>query len=237
MVAGRVLLLAAHAPLDDGLVPQLQAEGFTVEIAATADEASAAAADQRLGVRVAVVDVAIGADEARQACGALYAQGVPTIVFSTGGPDADLVEFLEWGADDYLPRPDRLRELVARIRALIRRVPVPGSGAAAPSSSPDVLIVGEVMLDAARHEVTVRGVPVELPLKQFQLLELFLSNPGQVLQRSTILRRVWGSDSVADSNTLEVQIKRLRKQIEDDPTAPKRIRTIRGLGYLYADDR
>lgn len=220
-----MLLLAQHPPLHDGLIPLLQADGLTVEIVAGVTE-------PKPGLRLALIDVGVGREAARQACTALHAAGIPIIVFSGDGSENDLVDFLDYGADDYLPRPERVRELVARVRALMRRTPVRGS----PSSS-DVLRVGDVVLDVGRHEVTVRGIAVELPLKQFQLLELFLANPGQVLPRATILRRVWGSESIADSNTLEVQIKRLRRQIEDDPASPKRIRTIRGLGYLYVNDR
>jgi two-component system response regulator RegX3 len=224
----RVLLLATRRSLLDALVPQLASEGFEVEVVSGADEALRAR-----GVRVAAIDVTVGRDEARRACDGLRAASeVPIIVFAGDRVEGSLVEYLDWGADDYLPRPERLRELVARVRALVRRSPEPAGG-----RSPAALEVGGVRLDPERHEVTVRGRPVELPLKQFQLLELFLANAGQVLTRATILRRVWGADSPADSNTLEVQVKRLRRHIEDDPSAPARIRTVRGLGYLYADDR
>lgn len=224
MATSTVLLLARHPPRHDGLIPLLQADGLTVEVVA-------GVAEPKPGLRLALIDVGVGREEARHACTAMHEAGIPVIVFSGDGSENDLVDFLDYGADDYLPRPDRTRELVARVRALMRRTPVRG-----PAASADVLRVGDVVLDADRHEVTVRGVALELPLKQFRLLELFLSNAGQVLPRATILRRVWGSDSVADSNTLEVQIKRLRRQIEDDPASPQRIRTIRGLGYLYAND-
>ena len=146
------------------------------------------------------------------------------------GTNHDPAECLESDADDYLPRPDRVRELAARIRAVLRRRPrLPGG----PTAS--VLRVGDVSLDPERHEVMVRDEYIRLPLKQFQLLELLLENPGRVLPRSTILRRVWGSESAADSNTLEVQIKRLRENVEDDPSGPTRITTVRGIGYMYAD--
>ena len=113
---------------------------------------------------------------------------------------------------------------------MLRRRPFPPT-----SRTTNVLRVGDVSLDPERHEVVVRNEHVRLPLKQFQLLELLLENPGRVLPRTTILRRVWGSESAADSNTLEVQIKRLRQNVEDDPARPTRIRTVRGVGYMYAD--
>lgn len=176
-----------------------------------------------------VVDVCCAGADGRALCADLRdASGAAVIVFAGGPTDDDLVEYVERGADDYLPRADRLRELVARIRAVLRRRPDDAGRSGAK------LVGGGVELDRERHEVTVRGAPVVLTLKQFQLLELFLSHPGQVLPRVTILRRVWGSDSPADSNTLEVQVKRLRRNIEVDPADPKLIKTVRGVGYLFS---
>ena len=137
---------------------------------------------------------------------------------------------LEVGADDYVAKPFRLRELVARIRANLRRGGRADVGAALDD---DVLEVGDVRLDVERHEVVIRGEQVNLPLKEFELLELLLTNAGRVLPRDTLINRVWGADYVGDTKTLDVHVKRLRSKVEDDPGTPRRIVTIRGLGYKY----
>jgi two-component system response regulator RegX3 len=143
--------------------------------------------------------------------------------------EIDTVVGLEVGADDYVTKPYRLRELVARMRAVLRRAPKHdddlGSG--------EVLEVGDVALDPERHEVRVRGEERKLPLKEFELLELLLANAGRVLTRDTLIDRVWGATYVGDTKTLDVHIKRLRGRIEDDPGRPERITTIRGLGYRF----
>jgi two-component system response regulator RegX3 len=141
---------------------------------------------------------------------------------------------LEVGADDYVTKPYRLRELVARMRAVLRRRPVDRSSR---TGSGEVLEVGDVRLDPERHEVEVRGEQVKLPLKEFELLEILLTNAGRVLTRDTLIDRVWGTDYVGDTKTLDVHVKRLRAKVEDDPAVPTRIVTIRGLGYKYDTPR
>jgi two-component system response regulator RegX3 len=158
---------------------------------------------------------------------------VPIIMVTAKGAEIDTVVGLEVGADDYVTKPYRLRELVARMRAVLRRSPPSES---APASG-DVLEVGDVRLDAERHEVYVRNVPVSLPLKEFELLELLLANAGRVLTRETLIDRVWGPHYVGDTKTLDVHVKRLRSKIEDDPGSPRRITTIRGLGYKFETSR
>src|SRR5204863_6178095 len=143
--------------------------------------------------------------------------------------EIDTVVGLEVGADDYVTKPYRLRELVARIRAVLRRTPP--EFAAEPSG--DAMLVGDVMLDPERHEVSIRGNSVRLPLKEFELLALLLENAGRVLTRDTLIDRVWGSDYVGDTKTLDVHIKRLRAKVEPEPSSPTRIVTIRGYGYKY----
>jgi two-component system response regulator RegX3 len=149
------------------------------------------------------------------------------------GSEIDTVVGLEVGADDYVTKPYRLRELVARMRAVMRRAPGEDAG----GGSGDALEVGDVWLDPARHEVGVRGETVNLPLKEFELLELLLENAGRVLTRETLIDRVWGPHYVGDTKTLDVHIKRLRAKVEDDPSRPTRITTIRGLGYRYEKSR
>jgi two-component system response regulator RegX3 len=154
---------------------------------------------------------------------------VPIIMVTAKSAEIDTVVGLEMGADDYVTKPYRLRELVARIRAVLRRRPQEEQLAV----GIETLRVGDVTLDPERHEVTVRGEPVLLPLKEFELLALLLENAGRVLTRETLIDRVWGRDYVGDTKTLDVHIKRLRAKVEGEPSVPTRIITIRGLGYKF----
>ena len=144
--------------------------------------------------------------------------------------EIDAVVGLEVGADDYVTKPFRLRELMARVRALIRRVPpsVPDG-----VEDLDVIEVGDVCVDAARHAVYVNGAPVGLPLKEFELLELLMANAGRVLTRDVLMDRIWGPNYFGDTKTLDVHVKRVRSKIESDPANPSRIVTVRGVGYRY----
>jgi two-component system response regulator RegX3 len=136
------------------------------------------------------------------------------------------------GADDYITKPYRMRELVARMRAVLRRVPNEATAGMTDLDS-NTLMVGEVLLDPDQHKVMVNGVEVSMPLKEFELLHILLANAGRVLPRETLIDRVWGTDYVGDTKTLDVHIKRLRAKVEDDPASPTRIVTIRGLGYKF----
>jgi two-component system response regulator RegX3 len=155
---------------------------------------------------------------------------VPIIMVTAKGSEIDTVVGLEVGADDYVTKPYRLRELVARMRAVLRRAP---ADVAPVNGRADAVEVGDVSLDPERHEVVIRGEEVSLPLKEFELLSLLLDNAGRVLTRDTLIDRVWGHDYVGDTKTLDVHIKRLRAKVEEDPARPTRIVTIRGLGYKY----
>jgi two-component system response regulator RegX3 len=154
---------------------------------------------------------------------------VPIIMVTAKGAEIDTVVGLEVGADDYVTKPYRLRELVARMRAVLRRAPrddeQEGTG--------EAIEVGDVALDPERHEVVVRGESVTLPLKEFELLELLLTNAGRVLTRETLIDRVWGPNYFGDTKTLDVHIKRLRSRIEADPSVPVLITTVRGVGYRF----
>jgi two-component system response regulator RegX3 len=158
---------------------------------------------------------------------------VPIIMVTAKGAEIDTVVGLEVGADDYVTKPYRMRELVARMRAVLRRRPLDDAEPQAEINLAETLRVGDVVLDSERHEVTVRGEIVQLPLKEFELLALLLLNAGRVLTRDTLIDRVWGSDYVGDTKTLDVHIKRLRSKVESDPANPVRIVTIRGLGYKF----
>jgi len=158
---------------------------------------------------------------------------VPIIMVTAKGAEIDTVVGLEVGADDYITKPYRMREVVARMRAVLRRAPNDANVAAAPDLSPGSLAVGQVVLDPDEHRVTIDGEDVALPLKEFELLHLLLANAGRVLPRETLIDRVWGSDYVGDTKTLDVHIKRLRAKVEPNPTSPTRIITYRGLGYKF----
>ena len=156
---------------------------------------------------------------------------VPIIMVTAKGAEIDTVVGLEVGADDYITKPYRMREVVARMRAVLRRSPADSNGAS--ELAPGSLAVGDVVLDPDEHRVTIDGVDVPLPLKEFELLHLLLANAGRVLPRETLIDRVWGSDYVGDTKTLDVHIKRLRSKVEPDPANPTRIITYRGLGYKF----
>jgi two-component system response regulator RegX3 len=150
---------------------------------------------------------------------------VPIIMLTAKDSEIDKVVGLELGADDYVTKPYSARELVARIRAVLRRQ---GDGEAAVEG---VLEAGPVRMDVERHTVSVDGEPVALPLKEFDLLEFLLRNAGRVLTRAQLIDRVWGADYVGDTKTLDVHVKRLRAKLEPDPATPKYLQTVRGLGY------
>jgi two-component system response regulator RegX3 len=156
---------------------------------------------------------------------------VPIIMVTAKGAEIDTVVGLEVGADDYITKPYRMREVVARMRAVLRRSP--NDSGAASDLSPGSLAVGDVVLDPDEHRVTIDGEDVALPLKEFELLHLLLANAGRVLPRETLIDRVWGSDYVGDTKTLDVHIKRLRAKVEPNPASPTRILTYRGLGYKF----
>jgi len=155
---------------------------------------------------------------------------VPIIMVTAKGAEIDTVVGLEVGADDYVTKPYRLRELVARMRAVLRRSDTNGSSLVL---APGIIEVGDVRLDPDEHRVSLHGEDLSLPLKEFELLHLLLANAGRVLPRETLIDRVWGNDYVGDTKTLDVHVKRLRAKIEPDPALPTRIVTIRGLGYKY----
>ncbi|MDA8116492.1 MAG: response regulator transcription factor [Actinomycetota bacterium] len=160
---------------------------------------------------------------------------VPIIMVTARGSEVDTVVGLEVGADDYVVKPFSMRELTARIRAVLRRSPAvsePQSETSAPSSA-EMLRIGAITLDTARHELRVNDEPVPLPLKEFELLELLMSNPNRVMTRDMIVDRVWGPFHTSDTKTLDVHIKRLRSKIEPDPSNPTYITTVRGLGYRF----
>ena len=207
----------------------LKREGFLVHIAR--DGISALSQFDAVRPDLVLLDVMLPNLSGIDVCRELRSRSrTPIIMVTAKTSEIDKVVSLEGaGADDYVTKPYSLRELVARMRAVLRRVP-PQEGA---TTDGEVLQVGDVRLDPVRHEVTVRGEEVALPLKEFDLLEILLDNAGRVLTRDLLIDRVWGSNYVGDTKTLDVHIKRLRSKLEQDPSNPEHIVTIRGLGYRY----
>jgi two-component system response regulator RegX3 len=223
-----VLIVEDEESFVEALVVGLKREGFLVKVARDGSEAldvfDAARPD------VVLLDVMLPKISGIDVCRELRTRSrVPIIMVTAKGSEIDTVVGLEVGADDYVTKPYRLRELVARMRAVLRRAPRDHDEAV----SGDALEVGDVRLDPERHEVFVRGDAVSLPLKEFELLEILLANAGRVLTRETLIDRVWGPHYVGDTKTLDVHVKRLRAKVEENPSHPRRITTIRGLGYKY----
>ena len=224
-----VLVVEDEESFIEALVVGLKREGFLVRVARDGQEAI----DIFDVVRpdVVLLDVMLPKVSGLDVCRDLRGRSkVPIIMVTAKGAEIDTVVGLEVGADDYVTKPYRLRELVARMRAVLRRAPREEDGN---EPSPDAIEVGDVRLDPERHEVHVRGSAVSLPLKEFELLEILLANAGRVLPRETLIDRIWGPHYVGDTKTLDVHIKRLRSKVEEDPSTPRRITTIRGLGYKY----
>jgi two-component system response regulator RegX3 len=224
-----VLVVEDEASFVEALTIGLRREGFDVVVAS--DGVEALDKFDQCAPDLVLLDVMLPKISGIDVCRQLRKRTqVPIIMVSAKGAEIDTVVGLEVGADDYVTKPYRLRELVARMRAVLRRSEGSGSDLAPP---PGMLEVGDVRLDPEEHRVSVNGSVISLPLKEFELLHLLLANAGRVLPRETLIDRVWGSDYVGDTKTLDVHVKRLRSKIEPDPATPSRIITIRGLGYKY----
>jgi two-component system, OmpR family, response regulator RegX3 len=224
-----ILVVDDEQSYRDALSVALQREGFLVETAADGPEAIARFDANKPAL--VLLDVMLPKISGVDVCRDLRARSrVPIIMVTARNSEIDAVVGLEVGADDYVTKPFRLRELIARVRAALRRVPL------SEDDEPErleVLDVGDVRLDAARHEVFVRGASVALPLKEFELLELLMTNAGRVLTRDVLIDRIWGPNYFGDTKTLDVHIKRLRSKLEPDSARPTRIVTVRGVGYRY----
>jgi two-component system, OmpR family, response regulator RegX3 len=228
-----ILVVDDEQSYRDALSVALRQEGFAVEVAADGIEAI-----ERFDAShpaLVLLDVMLPRLSGIDVCREIRSRSrVPIIMVTARSAEIDAVVGLEVGADDYVSKPFRLRELVARIRAALRRSPLADQSDAAVV---DTLEVGDVRLDAGRHEVLVRDELVALPLKEFELLELLLVNAGRVLTRDVLIDRVWGPNYFGDTKTLDVHVKRLRAKVEDDPARPTRIITVRGVGYRYEKPR
>jgi two-component system, OmpR family, response regulator RegX3 len=222
----RVLVVEDEESFSDALSYMLRREGYDAVVAGTGPEALAEF--DRAGADIVLLDLMLPGLSGTEVCRALRSRSnVPIIMLTAKDSEIDKVVGLELGADDYVTKPYSARELVARIRAVLRRR---GEAAEAPSAE-GVLEAGPVRMDVERHVVAVDNEQVSLPLKEFDLLEYLLRNAGRVLTRGQLIDRVWGSDYVGDTKTLDVHVKRLRAKIEPDPANPKYLMTVRGLGY------
>jgi len=231
-----VLVVEDEESFIDALSVGLKREGFRVEVAR--DGMEALTRFDLVDPDVVLLDVMLPRISGIDVCRQLRRRTqVPIIMVTAKGAEIDTVVGLEVGADDYITKPYRLRELVARIRAVLRRAPGDREPGSALGDVEGAVVVGDVSLDPQEHEVVVRGERISLPLKEFELLHLMLANAGRVLTRETLIDRVWGTDYVGDTKTLDVHVKRLRAKIEPDPANPTRIVTIRGLGYKYERPR
>ncbi|HEX5987328.1 MAG TPA: response regulator transcription factor [Nocardioides sp.] len=219
----RVLVVEDEESYSDALSYLLRKEGFEVSLASTGPDALTEF--DRTGADIVLLDLMLPGLPGTEVCRRIrQVSNVPVIMVSAKDSEVDKVVGLELGADDYVTKPYSPRELVARIRAVLRR-----GQEVEPASS--TLEAGPVRMDVERHVVTVNGEETRLPLKEFELLEMFLRNPGRVLTRGQLIDRVWGTDYVGDTKTLDVHVKRLRAKIEPDPSAPTYLVTVRGLGY------
>jgi two-component system response regulator RegX3 len=222
-----VLVVEDEEAFSDALSYMLRKEGFEVSVAGTGP--SALTEFDRGGADIVLLDLMLPEMSGTEVCRQLRQRShVPIIMVTARDSEIDKVVGLEIGADDYVTKPYSPRELVARIRAVLRRQAVD----AAETSTP-TLAAGPVRMDVERHVVTVDGAPVQLPLKEFELLELLLRNAGRVLTRGQLIDRVWGADYVGDTKTLDVHVKRLRSKVEPEPSSPRYIVTVRGLGYKF----
>ena len=222
----RILIVEDEESFSDPLSYLLGREGF--EVAVVGDGLEAIVEFDRAGADLVLLDLQLPGQSGTEVCRQLRQRSsVPVIMLTAKDAEIDKVVGLELGADDYVTKPYSSRELVARIRAVLRRQAEPEELISSTVQS------GPVRMDIERHTVSVNGDPVSMPLKEFELLEMLLRNAGRVLTRGQLIDRVWGSDYVGDTKTLDVHVKRLRGKIETDPSNPSHLVTVRGLGYKY----
>ncbi|MDK7733763.1 response regulator transcription factor [Propionimicrobium lymphophilum] len=221
----RILIIEDEESYREATSYMLQREGY--EVLEAADGTSGLTEFEREGADLVLLDLMMPGMSGTEVCKKIRQQSnVPVIMVTARDSEIDKVVGLEIGADDYVTKPFSHRELVARIRAVLRR----GNET---ELNPEVMEVGDVRMDIDRHEVTVANKQVKLALKEFELLELLLRNAGRVMTRNQLIDRVWGMDYVGDTKTLDVHVKRLRSKIEEDPSNPVNLVTVRGLGYKY----
>ncbi|HLV04173.1 response regulator transcription factor [uncultured Georgenia sp.] len=220
-----ILLVEDEESYREPLIYQLERDGY--EVVAVDNGPDALVAYGRSAPDLVLLDLMLPGMSGTEVCRELRRQGnTPVIMLTAKDDEFDKVLGLELGADDYVTKPYSYRELVARMRAVLRR----GAGTEDDSSS-GVLEVGHVRMDVARHELYVHGEPIRIPLREFELLEVLMRNVDHVLTRGQLIDRVWGADYVGDTKTLDVHVKRIRAKIEPEPSRPRMLLTVRGLGY------
>ncbi|AWB87062.1 response regulator transcription factor [Mycetocola zhujimingii] len=223
----RILLVEDEEALSEPLTYLLEREGYDVAVAA--DGHAAVRAFHETAPDLVLLDLMLPGIPGTEVCRQIRAVSqTPIIMLTAKDSEVDIVVGLELGADDYVTKPYSSRELLARIRAVTRRRVTEDAGV-----DEAVLEAGSVRMDVERHTVEVRGTETAMPLKEFELLELLLRNAGRVLTRGQLIDRVWGSDYVGDTKTLDVHIKRIRSRIEESPSEPRMLLTVRGLGYRF----
>jgi two-component system response regulator RegX3 len=221
----RVLVVEDEESYREALAYMLRKEGF--DVVEAADGTAGLAEYDRTGADIVLLDLMMPGLPGTEVCRQLRLRGpVPVIMVTARDSEIDKVVGLELGADDYVTKPFSHRELVARIRAVLRR----GTDV---ELIPDVVESAGVRMDVERHEVSVNGDRVKLALKEFELLEMLLRNAGRVMTRGQLIDRIWGADYVGDTKTLDVHVKRLRSKLEADPANPRYLITVRGLGYKF----
>ena len=224
----RVLIVEDEQSLREPLVYLLKKEGFDTVEAADGNEAMQIF--DKGDIDLVLLDLMLPGISGNEVCRIIrQSSQVPIIMLTAKDSEIDKVVGLEIGADDYVTKPYSTRELLARMKAVLRR----NTDAAPVSKTPGIIEVGSVRMDVDRHIVEVHGEKVSMPLKEFELLELLLENANRVLTRGQIIDRVWGSNYFGDTKTLDVHIKRIRSKIEDDPARPVHLLTVRGLGYKF----
>jgi two-component system response regulator RegX3 len=220
----KVLVVEDEQSLREALVFFLEKEGHEVSVAVDGEDAIRVFDNS--GADIILLDLMLPKMDGNQVCKQIrQSSNVPIIMLTAKDSEIDKIVGLEIGADDYITKPYSTRELLARIKAVLRRQVEP------PLNAESVLVAGALRLDSDRHVVTLNGNPLTLPLKEFELLELLMENVNRVLTRGQIIDRVWGSNYFGDTKTLDVHIKRLRSKVEEDPARPNYIQTVRGLGY------
>lgn len=222
----RILIVEDEASFSEALTYALEKEGYDVVVAE--DGIEAVEVFDREGADLVLLDLMLPGQPGTEVCRQIRLRSqVPVIMLTAKDSEIDKVVGLELGADDYVTKPYSSRELLARVRAVLRRRVDPEV------EDSSVIVAGPVQMDIERHRVELAGERLNLPLKEFELLEMLIRNAGRVLTRGQIIDRVWGSDYVGDTKTLDVHIKRLRSKVEADPAKPRLLVTVRGLGYKF----
>ena len=226
MTSRTVLIVDDEENLTEAIKYNLEQEGFQVSTAADGERGLAMA--REFDPDLIILDIMLPTVDGLEVCRTLRRRSdVPILMLTAKAEEIDRVVGLELGADDYVVKPFSMRELVARAKAMLRRAP------ARQAEGPQVLVDGDLELNLTSHEVTLRGVSLDLKPREFDLLALLMQNPSRIYTRNQILDQVWGYDFVGDMRTVDVHVRWLREKIEDDPGAPKRIITVRGVGYRF----